>query len=130
MSEQTPKPYHRDEKGWVWRGSMMVYPFSTSDSVLDALNFAYGHGYEDAMTQTSRPAGDVPIGTFKGVPIGYPCQACAGTGTTHGPAPDVDAIAREAAAEVNRHNCGYPVHIETAAAIIREAIERARNPAP
>ena len=102
MSEQTPKPYHRDENGWVWCGSLMVYPFSTSTSFLDALNFAYGHGYEDAMTRAaSRPA------------------------------PDVDAIAREAADQISVHgvrswiNGPMVILYDEVAAIIREAIEKA-----
>lgn len=51
-----PQPYTQDENGWVWRGSMMVYPFRVNQSILDALNYAYGHGYADAMTQAESQA--------------------------------------------------------------------------
>ena len=61
MSDRTldrdkPQPYTQDENGWVWRGSMMVYPFRVNQSILDALNYAYGHGYADAMTQAESQA--------------------------------------------------------------------------
>lgn len=51
-----PQPYTQDENGWVWRGSMVVYPFRVNQSILDALNYAYGHGYADAMTQAESQA--------------------------------------------------------------------------
>jgi hypothetical protein len=52
-------------------------------------------------------------------------------GAASRPAPDVDAIAREAAERVSRIGPRQAdSFVDAAAAVIREAIERARNPAP